>query len=45
LAAGRDHTFLPLVGVTHMTPQSEEVAENLMLMQVRWLKQQLGMEA
>ena len=42
LAAGRDHTFLPLVGATHMTPQAEEVAENLMLTQVRWLKRQLG---
>ncbi len=25
-----------------MTPQAEEVAENLMLTQVRWLKRQLG---
>ncbi|WP_298180902.1 prolyl oligopeptidase family serine peptidase [Saccharomonospora sp.] len=44
LASGRDHTFLPLVGATHMTPQAEEVAENLMLTQVRWLKRQLGVE-
>lgn len=45
LAAGREHVFLPLVGATHMTPQAEEVAENLMLTQVRWLKRQLGVEA
>ncbi|MBB3051170.1 dipeptidyl-peptidase-4 [Prauserella isguenensis] len=44
LAAGRGHTFLPLAGATHMTPQAEEVAENLMLTQVRWLKEQLGVE-
>ncbi|MCP2234246.1 S9 family peptidase [Prauserella halophila] len=42
LAAGRMHTFLPLAGATHMTPQAEEVAENLMRTQVRWLKEQLG---
>lgn len=44
LAAGRAHTFLPLAGATHMTPQAEEVAENLMRTQVRWIKQQLGVE-
>jgi len=36
LAAGRAHTVLPLSGVTHMTPQ-EEVAENLLLLQVEFL--------
>jgi dipeptidyl-peptidase-4 len=41
LAAGRPHTFLPLAGGTHMTPQAEEVAENLMLLQVDWIKQEL----
>ncbi|PXY32917.1 peptidase S9 [Prauserella coralliicola] len=41
LAAGRAHTFLPLAGATHMTPQAEEVAENLMLTQVEWLKKAL----
>lgn len=40
LAAGRPHTVLPLSGVTHMTPQ-EEVAENLMLLQVAFLKDHL----
>jgi dipeptidyl-peptidase-4 len=39
LAAGRSHTFLPLVGATHMTPQAEEVAENLMRVQVDWLNE------
>jgi len=34
---GRSHTFLPLTGVTHMTPQ-EEVAENLLLLQVEFLR-------
>ncbi|REE96020.1 S9 family peptidase [Thermomonospora umbrina] len=41
LAAGRPHTVLPLSGVTHMTPQ-EVVAENLLLMQVDFLKKALG---
>ncbi|MFD8083339.1 prolyl oligopeptidase family serine peptidase [Kitasatospora sp. NPDC059722] len=42
LAAGRPHTVLPLSGVTHMTPQ-EEVAENLLLLQVDFVKRSLGM--
>jgi dipeptidyl-peptidase-4 len=41
LAAGRPHTVLPLSGVTHMTPQ-EQVAENLLLLQVDFLKKALG---
>ncbi|MCK2213074.1 S9 family peptidase [Actinomadura sp. ATCC 31491] len=41
LAAGRQHTVLPLSGVTHMTPQ-EVVAENLLLLQVDFLKKALG---
>ncbi|MFC1417434.1 S9 family peptidase [Streptacidiphilus cavernicola] len=41
LAAGRPHELLPLSGVTHMTPQ-EEVAENLLLLQVDFLKRSLG---
>jgi dipeptidyl-peptidase-4 len=41
LAAGRPHTVLPLSGVTHMTPQ-EVVAENLLLLQVRFLKDALS---
>ena len=40
--AGRPHTVLPLSGVTHMTPQ-EEVAENLLLIQLRFLQGALGM--
>jgi len=42
LAAGRPHTVLPLSGVTHMARQ-EEVAENLMLLEVEFLKRTLGM--
>ncbi|MFF5769322.1 prolyl oligopeptidase family serine peptidase [Streptomyces californicus] len=42
LAAGRPHEVLPLSGVTHMTPQ-EQVAENLLLLQVNFLKRSLGM--
>ena len=42
LAAGRPHSVLPLSGVTHMTPQ-EVVAENLLLLQVQFLKDALGM--
>ncbi|QES08178.1 S9 family peptidase [Streptomyces venezuelae] len=41
LAAGRPHEVLPLTGVTHMTPQ-EQVAENLLLLQVDFLKRSLG---
>jgi dipeptidyl-peptidase-4 len=41
LAAGRPHSVLPLSGVTHMTPQ-EVVAENLLLLQVQFLKQALS---
>jgi dipeptidyl-peptidase 4 len=43
LAAGRPHSVLPLSGVTHMTPQ-EVVAENLLLLQVRFLKEALGVD-
>lgn len=38
--AGRPHSVLPLTGVTHMTPQ-ETVAENLLLLQVDFLKRHL----
>jgi dipeptidyl-peptidase 4 len=41
LAAGRPHAVLPLSGVTHMTSQ-EEVAENLLLLQVDFLRRSLG---
>ncbi|MEU4449018.1 prolyl oligopeptidase family serine peptidase [Actinosynnema sp. NPDC050801] len=41
LAAGRPHTVLPLSGVTHMTPQ-EQVAENLLLLQVDFLRRSLA---
>jgi dipeptidyl-peptidase 4 len=41
LAAGYPHSVLPLSGVTHMTPQ-EVVAENLLLLQARFLRDALG---
>jgi dipeptidyl-peptidase-4 len=42
LAAGRPHEVLPLSGgVTHMTPQ-EQVAENLLLLQVAFLHRALA---
>jgi len=41
LEAGRPHQVLPLSGVSHMTPQ-ESVAENLLKLQVAFLKQALG---
>jgi dipeptidyl-peptidase 4 len=44
LAAGYPHSVLPLSGVTHMTSQ-EVVAENLLLLQVAFLKQALGLPA
>jgi dipeptidyl-peptidase-4 len=40
--AGRLHSVVPLSGVTHMTTQ-ESVAENLLLLQVRFLRQALGL--
>jgi len=44
LAAGRPHSVLPLSGVTHMASQ-EEVAENLLLLQVDFLRTALGIES
>jgi dipeptidyl-peptidase-4 len=41
LAAGRPHSVLPLSGVTHLASQ-EEVAENLLLLQVDFLRTALG---
>jgi dipeptidyl-peptidase-4 len=41
LAAGYPHSVLPLSGITHMTSQ-EVVAENMLLLQVSFLKQALG---
>ncbi|MFD5571519.1 S9 family peptidase [Streptomyces cadmiisoli] len=43
LAAGRPHEVLPLSGVTHMTPQ-ETVAENLLRLQLDFLKRSLGLD-
>jgi dipeptidyl-peptidase-4 len=43
LAAGRPHEVLPLSGVTHMTPQ-EQVAENLLLLQVDFLTRSLAVD-
>ncbi|MGX2994730.1 prolyl oligopeptidase family serine peptidase [Streptomyces sp. JNUCC 64] len=43
LAAGRPHEVLPLTGVTHMAAQ-EEVAENLLLLQVDFLRRALRRE-
>ncbi len=44
LAAGKPHEVLPLVGVTHMTPQ-EVVAENLLLHQLDFLRRSLRIDA
>jgi dipeptidyl-peptidase-4 len=44
LEAGRPHSVLPISGVTHMTPQ-EVVAENLLRVQLDFLRGALGMEA
>jgi dipeptidyl-peptidase-4 len=43
LAAGRPHNVLPLSGVTHMASQ-EDVAENLLLLQVDFLRRSLGIQ-
>ena len=42
MAAGRQHTFLPLTGITHMT-NDETVAENLLVLQRDFLYDALGM--
>ena len=42
LAAGKPHEVLPLVGVTHMTPQ-EVVAENILLHQLDFLQRSLSL--
>lgn len=41
LAAGKPHEMLPLVGVTHMTPQ-EVVAENMLLHQLDFLRRHVA---
>jgi dipeptidyl-peptidase-4 len=42
LTAGRPHSVLPLSGVTHMSGTQEDVAENLMVVQVEFLRAALG---
>ncbi|MDQ4130564.1 MAG: S9 family peptidase, partial [Actinomycetota bacterium] len=42
LEAARPHSFLPLSGVTHMTPQ-EVVAESLLLLELAFLEDALGL--
>ncbi|MBW3662127.1 MAG: prolyl oligopeptidase family serine peptidase [Actinobacteria bacterium] len=41
LAAGRPHAFLPLSGVTHMTPQTV-ISENLLRLELDFLRGALG---
>lgn len=43
LAAGRMHEFLPLAGVSHMTPQVT-ITENLMRIQAQYFRQHLGVD-
>jgi dipeptidyl-peptidase-4 len=43
MEAGRPHSVVPLSGITHMTTE-ESVAENLLLLQVRFLQRALGLE-
>ncbi|MBO0825125.1 MAG: prolyl oligopeptidase family serine peptidase, partial [Actinobacteria bacterium] len=45
LAAGRPHSVLPLSGVTHMSGTQEDVAENLLRLQVEFLRAALGISA
>lgn len=40
--AGAPHSVVPLSGITHMTTE-ESVAENLLLLQVRFLREALGL--
>jgi dipeptidyl-peptidase-4 len=41
LAAGRDHTVLPLTGATHMA-NDETVAENLLLLELEFIRRALA---
>jgi dipeptidyl-peptidase-4 len=41
LASGRPHDVLPITGATHMAA-AEEVAENLLLLQLTWLRRALA---
>ena len=43
MAAGRPHTFLPLIGITHMT-NDETVARNLLILQRDFLRDALGLD-
>jgi dipeptidyl-peptidase-4 len=42
MEAGRFHSVIPLSGITH-APSQPEVAENLLLLQVRFLRDALGL--
>jgi dipeptidyl-peptidase-4 len=42
MEAGRFHSVIPLSGITH-APSQPEVAENLLLLQVRFLREALGL--
>jgi dipeptidyl-peptidase-4 len=42
MEAGRLHSVIPLSGITH-APSQPEVAENLLLLQVRFLREALGL--
>ena len=43
LAAGREHTVLPITGATHMA-NDDAVAENLLLIELAFLRRALGIE-
>ena len=45
LAASKPHSVLPLSGVTHMSGAREDVAENLLRLQVDFLRTALGITA
>jgi dipeptidyl-peptidase 4 len=45
LAAGRPHSVLPLSGITHMSGSQQAVAENLLLVQLDFLRTALGITA
>jgi dipeptidyl-peptidase 4 len=45
LAAGRQHNVLPLSGITHMSGSQQAVAENLLLVQLDFLRTALGISA
>lgn len=42
LKAGKQHSMIPMPGVTHMSPSDEQDAEQFLLFQLNWINRALG---